>query len=150
MGTVLALIAVRRSWTKVFGSVHDKFRVQMAAAILGEFPIFYPNFPCDIGFRSLMWSVFRHAVIFLLSGSLIYFVNNDILNFILFFINIVYVWMVWIRYKVCSKEIKKLRGNKSDSPVLPYLEAGRKGTLAVLIYSIYLYILLVLFPLIFP
>lgn len=99
-----------------------------------------PSFPHEIGFWGLKWSLIRHGIIFLIFAALIYFINNQVLSYILIGLYAVYTWM-----KIdVQKRRKKLfdfeaeEGNKRV--LLPTLKASN----IVMIYSIIMWIFLVI------
>lgn len=140
MGFILCIIYISYIWKKNFGDEYFGEKIAIAANY------FTGVLPTDKKFLSLKFSAFRHAMVFLVSASLIYFINIEWLNSILLWLNFVYAALAVWRQTTRKKDMKKIwtlrdySGEYQD--VMKWQKQTLKATGSVAVYSVYLVILL--------
>lgn len=147
MGFILCILAIKRAWIKGFGPERDRVSRSMYFSILNTIQSAFPCFPTDPYFLTLKFSAGWHAFLCIVSCVLCYFVYSQLLHGILLAINYFFTIFVGYTWFKCSKVLRVL---DPHGPMIPYLKAGLSGRRAVLLYSVYLAILVTLFPAVCP
>ena len=130
MGMIICLFYISYIWRKYYApdkSIDGYFNYMTLQSIT----VLEREFPSDIGFWSLRWSVIRRFVITIIIALLIYFVNNFILNTILLWFNLIFVGIItWF-------QIFRFRKYRRSGSSATFLQPVVHACIATAVYAIF-------------
>ena len=126
LGTAAFWITLSIKWTRIdplFQGLFETFRI--------FHPI--PGFP---NYLDLKFSVLRHAVVFLVSAALIFWINIKWVIGLVLFLNVLYAGMTISRYKHRKRDVAEtaLRPNSKDTATIIAIPV--RDSFCVVVFSV--------------
>ena len=126
LGAVIFWIVLSVKWSRI-----DRFQLMVLETSRILLPI--PGHP---GYLDLKFSILRHAIVFLLSAAIIYFLHNvPLLLYPLLFANTLYAMMTTQRYNARKQFIKDARNRPNGSAHADIISIPIKASFLVVIFS---------------
>ena len=126
LGTAAFWITLSTKWKRIdplFQGMFETFRV--------FHPI--PGFP---GYLDLKFSILRHAVVFLVSAVLIYWVQVKWLINVVLFLNILYAWTPISRYKHRKRDVVETAMRPNGKNTAAIIAIPVRDSFCVVVFSV--------------
>lgn len=141
VGTIIFWIVLSSKWSK---------KDPLYEHMLDTIRVLHPNIPGFPGYLDLKFSVLRHAIAFLISAVIIFFVEYRWILTTILFLNLLYAYSSIARYRSRKNYINEVTAGRKESPIKEYLILPVKDSFCTVIHSVVssllLYVLFALRP----
>lgn len=140
IGTLIFWFILSVKWSKLdplFVRMLDTFRVMN--------PI--PGYP---GYLDLKFTVLRHAIVFIISSTLIFYVKVKFVLSIVLFLNLIYAYSTISRYRFRKQHLRDTARRPNSEATLSFISIPVRDSFCTVVYSVlcvvFLYVLFAIRP----